>query len=180
MARFLIGALIVTYPVVVWFGLQRGTPRTTALILLAVLVPIALARWRRGGRNAVLPVAVAIVGMTLAAMLDQQGYVLAVPVAISAMMFCVFAPTLRPGSVPMIERFARLQVDDLSDEQRAWCRLWTKIWCAFFVANGSIALLLALAGPLAWWTFYNGLLAYVLMGILFASEYLLRRRRFDV
>jgi uncharacterized membrane protein len=27
-----------------------------------------------------------------------------------------------------------------------------------------------------WWSLYNGLIAYLLMGLLFAGEYLIRRR----
>src|SRR6185436_7648546 len=53
-----------------------------------------------------------------------------------------------------------------------------RIWCLFFALNGSTALLLALAAPLAWWTLYNGLIAYLLIGALFATEWILRRRRF--
>jgi len=78
----------------------------------------------------------------------------------------------------MIERFARLQVQDLSAAELGWCRRWTFIWCAFFTANGLAALALALAAPLAWWTLYNGLLAYGLIGLLCAGEYVLRKRRF--
>ncbi len=37
---------------------------------------------------------------------------------------------------------------------------------------------LALTAPLAWWATWNGLVAYVLMGILFAVEWTVRRRRF--
>ena len=35
---------------------------------------------------------------------------------------------------------------------------------------------LALWAPLAWWTLYNGLIAYLLMGLLFAAEWLVRQR----
>jgi uncharacterized membrane protein len=35
---------------------------------------------------------------------------------------------------------------------------------------------LTLWAPLSWWTLYNGLIAYFIMGILFAGEWLLRRR----
>ena len=60
----------------------------------------------------------------------------------------------------------------------AWCRMWTWIWCTFFVINGSIATALALLAPLDWWALYNGLIAYALIGALLLGEWLLRRRRF--
>jgi uncharacterized membrane protein len=46
----------------------------------------------------------------------------------------------------------------------------------FFVINGTIAAALTLWAPLAWWTLYNGLIAYLLMGLLFAGEWLVRQR----
>jgi len=71
-----------------------------------------------------------------------------------------------------------LQTEQLTLPQQDWCRMWTRIWCAFFVVNGALALALALAAPLSWWAFYNGLLAYMLIGALLGTEWVLRRRRF--
>ena len=94
------------------------------------------------------------------------------------MLLAAFGSTLRRGSTPMIERFARLQEKDLSADQQAWCRRWTWIWCACFIANGSAAATLALTAPMSWWAFYNGLLCYALIGSLLLLEWVLRRRRF--
>jgi len=147
-----------------------------------VLLPVAAFRLRGrpdvGMRVLGLPPLVAIATLVLAALLDARGWVLAVPVAINALLLAAFGATLRRGTMPMIERFARLQTGELTPEQQAWCRTWTAIWCLFFALNGAAALALALAAPLAWWTLYNGLIAYLLMGTLFAGEWLLRRRRF--
>jgi uncharacterized membrane protein len=44
------------------------------------------------------------------------------------------------------------------------------------VFNGVVSAALTLWAPLAWWTLYNGLLVYFIMGVLFAGEWLLRRR----
>jgi uncharacterized membrane protein len=41
--------------------------------------------------------------------------------------------------------------------------------------NGAIALYTALFASMAQWSFYNGFLAYLLMGVLFAGEYCARR-----
>jgi uncharacterized membrane protein len=45
-----------------------------------------------------------------------------------------------------------------------------------FVLNGSLALYTAVAADIEVWALYNGVIAYVLMGLLFAGEYLVRRR----
>jgi len=180
--RVLLPAAFVAYPALVWFGLSRWSPRVLAFVLLGVLLPATWLRLRGRapsalGGLALLPL-LSVAALSLAALLDASGFVLAVPVAINAVLLTGFASTLRAGATPMIERFARLQVSALSTAQQRWCRGWTKIWCGFFVLNGGTAAVLALAAPLSWWAFYNGLLAYVLIGVLFATEWLLRRRRF--
>jgi uncharacterized membrane protein/3-hydroxymyristoyl/3-hydroxydecanoyl-(acyl carrier protein) dehydratase len=101
-----------------------------------------------------------------------------VPVAINAWLLSKFLLSLRPGARPAIERFARLVHDDLSAQEVAWCRLFTKIWAGFFFVNGSMALWLALAAPLSWWAVYNGGIAYGLIGALLGIELVLRKRRF--
>ncbi len=44
------------------------------------------------------------------------------------------------------------------------------------VLLAAVAAALALWAPLAWWTLYTGLIAYLLMGLLFAGEWLVRQR----
>lgn len=184
--RVLAGAAFVAYPVLIWIGLSRWSPRLLAVVLLGVLIPIVVLRWRSGEAGpsrramsglAVLPLLTAA-ALIVAAVLDAGGSMLLVPVAVNAALLVAFGLTLRPASVPMIERFARLQRSELSAQQQAWCRLWTRIWCLFFVLNGATALVLAFAAPLAWWALYNGGLAYALIGLLLATEWVLRRRRF--
>ena len=52
----------------------------------------------------------------------------------------------------------------------------TKAWCVFFVLNGAIATVTAIIGDLKLWTWWNGLLSYGAMGLMFGGEYLLRCR----
>ncbi|MDD4916151.1 MAG: hypothetical protein PHW13_14090, partial [Methylococcales bacterium] len=76
----------------------------------------------------------------------------------------------------LIERLARIQHPDLPPEGVIYTRRVTQIWCAFFVVNGGIALATALWSSIELWSLYNGLIAYVLMGILFVGEYLVRMK----
>jgi uncharacterized membrane protein len=50
------------------------------------------------------------------------------------------------------------------------------VWCGFFLLNGSIALATTLWGTEAQWALYNGAIAYVLMGVIAAVEWLVRQR----
>ena len=82
------------------------------------------------------------------------------------------------GDRPIVERFARLQADDLSEAEVHYCRSVTRLWCGFFIANGSTALYLALVRDLELWALFTGLISYILIGTLFAAEYLYRHWRF--
>jgi uncharacterized membrane protein len=176
-----LGIGVVAYPVAVYAGLTRTGPRTAALLLLLLFVPAAGLRVARLKSEklttlALLPL-VTVSLLFVSALLDRGGYILAVPAVMNLLLLVTFGSTLRYGP-PMIERFARLKEPDLSDEKVRWCRAWTLVWCAFFVVNGSTAALLAGFAPLEVWTAYTGLVAYALMGLLFAVEWTLRRLRF--
>ena len=80
------------------------------------------------------------------------------------------------SAMPIIERLARLREPDLPETAVRYTRRVTQIWCAFFIFNGSIALLTALHGDMSIWTAWNGMLSYLLMGMLMAGEWLVRRR----
>jgi uncharacterized membrane protein len=183
LVRVLAAIALVAYPAFVWIGLSSGSPRQVAIVLLCVMVPAML--FRAGNRNApknvrglaAVPATILLI-LVVTALLDGSEYILATPVATNVVLLLSFGITLRPGSMPMIERFARLQEKELDRDKQAWCRMWTWIWCAFFVANGTTAALLAIFADMKWWALYNGLLCYALIGSLFAIEWLLRRVRF--
>lgn len=174
--------LTVLYPVAIWLGLTRLGARATSVMVLGLLIPILAFRLRGADRTtfwSVLRVPMAIlVLVVLGIVTDDARFVLALPVLISVVLLFTFGETLRPGQVPMIERFARMQEKDLSPEKQAHCRRWTGIWCGFFVVNGAVAALLGIfATPFVWAT-YTGGIAYALMGAMFAVELVSRRRRF--
>ncbi|HYB12854.1 MAG TPA: hypothetical protein VEG67_05245, partial [Myxococcota bacterium] len=96
---------------------------------------------------------------------------------VSLGLFSVFGATLWNGP-PLIERVARrVSGAGFLEEMVPHCRQATVAWCVFFIANTGAIAALAVAAPLAWWTFYTGVLAYSLMGALFAAEYAVRSVR---
>ena len=74
----------------------------------------------------------------------------------------------------MIERFARIQEPDLDHEGVIYTRKVTIAWCLFFLSNGLIALYTVFYSSIEIWTLYNGFVSYILMGLFFAVEYLIR------
>jgi len=91
-----------------------------------------------------------------------------------------FGLTLFQGP-PMIYRFAVLtdkSIPNSPGEKRIaeYCRKVTIVWVLFFVFNGSAALLTILSGSDALWSVYNGGISYILIGTLFAGEYIIRKK----
>lgn len=175
MSRFLtalVALATLAYPLVIYFALGHVEPRWMALLL----VVLALARawvtrepfWLAAAAGAGVLGGVTLLGNSV---LPLKLY----PVLVSAVLFAVFAASLvKPPSA--IERMARLTDPDLPPAAVAYTRKVTQVWCGFFVFNGAVSLGTALGASPEAWALYNGLLAYVLMGVLFAGEWLVRRR----
>jgi uncharacterized membrane protein len=169
--------LVPAYPFVVWFALERWSSRGVALLALAVLAlraatmreALAAAAESRVALGAVVALCVA------AALFDWQPLLLAVPVVASGFAALLFGRSL--ASVPLVERFARADHPELISELTGYCRTVTRVWFVFLVANAAVALGLALFAPLATWALYTGLISYLLMGLLFAAEWLVRQGR---
>lgn len=96
------------------------------------------------------------------------------PVLVNLMMLAVFGGSLFAGQT-VIERLARLQQSDLPEKAVRYTRRVTQVWCVFFIINGTLAALLVRLGRYDWWAVYTGVIAYVLMGMLFAGEWLYRK-----
>ena len=152
--------------------------------MLALLGAMRLATLRRLGRR-IRAVGVAMLlafcGVAWAA--SSLTLVKLYPVLISAAGFAYGVWTLlHPPSA--IERLVTVASPDepLDDRKRAYMRRVTQVWIGFFCLNGAVAAYTALGASTATWTVYNGLVSYVLMGVLFIGEYAVRtvfRRRHD-
>lgn len=176
----LLPAVGLAYPFLVYFGLGALDARQIALLLLAGLgLRLALVsrdRWRAWVRATWLPItAVASISLLTAASNESRVLMLA-PALLNAALLASFAMSLSGESV--VERLARARVPDLPPEEVRYCRRVTVLWCAFFAANGGIALWLAVLGDPADWALYTGLISYLLMGTLFAVELCVRQWRF--
>lgn len=160
------------YPLVIYFGLDWFQPRWLALLLLAIVTArAAISRdpvWIAAACGALVLVGVSALANQL---LPLKLY----PVLVNAVMLSVFCLSLRhPPSA--IERIARLREPNFPPEAVAYTRKVTTVWCLFFVGNGGIALATALWATDRVWAAYNGFIAYLLMGVLFAGEWLVRQR----
>ena len=171
--------LFALYPLLIFAGLEFLDPRSVALL---VLIALAL-RYRRhaarllAGFSAVQFSALAIAPLLGLAVLATNSEILLrlYPAAVSMSMLILFGATLAHPPT-MVERFARLQGGELSAASVRYTRHVTQAWCLFFIANGAIGAYTAAFASREAWALYNGVIAYVLMGTLFAGERVLRRR----
>jgi uncharacterized membrane protein len=174
------GLLVAAYPVAVYVGLTRFNARGLGLLLAALLLPGFVSKLRRARREDLLAVArlpLSILALLLLAALSNDArFVFALPILINLALLLQFGSSLR--GTPMVERFARMQQPDLPASHVPYCRSVTKVWCGFFALNALVSGLLAALAPLSWWTLYNGLLAYLLIGVLATVEYIVRKFRF--
>jgi uncharacterized membrane protein len=164
----LLAAGTLCYPAIIYFLLRDHGVQALALplCLLALLRVIFKREWWWGLMLLALAVATLLTGLSLP--------VKVYPVAVNMGLLAVFAQSLfKPPSIA--ERIARLREPLLPPAAVVYTRHVTLVWCAFFVINGGIAAWLALAGTDAEWAMYCGGIAYVLAGLLFASEYLVRQ-----
>ena len=172
---------LLAYPLLVYLALQVASTRIVALgtlVLLALrLAFLAPARFAATAR-AFAPAGIALgsrassrwSGTTRAASCSRRR-------SLNLGLLAAFAASFLARETT-VERLARAQVGELDADERRYCRRVTALWCAFFAANAAVSAALALGGTREAWALYTGLVAYLLVGALFAAEYLYRHWRF--
>jgi uncharacterized membrane protein len=172
MINSVIGLLTMFYPFAVYFGTRYLEPWKIASVLLVLLGIRLIASYSvKHWSYPLLMMGMVYCGFAIWSneLLTLRFY----PAIANAAMLLLFSWTLlSPPS--LIERIARIQHPDLPPEGIVYTRRVTQVWCAFFIVNGSIAFATALWGSFELWSLYNGLIAYLLMGILFVGEYIIR------
>lgn len=170
-------SLILVYPLIVYFGL-----RTVPVAYLgAFLVLLALSRFlmtppiASGRMLQVATLLVVVLAGLHAAMTESENGLLFYPAGVNVVLLCFFGASMFQKQ-SLVERLARLREPDLSPAGVIYTRKVTAAWCLFFALNASVALYTAVRTSLEVWALYNGLLAYLLIGAMFAGEWLLRRR----
>lgn len=102
------------------------------------------------------------------------------PLAVCGTFFFVFAMSL--ASPPnIIFRFATLQDKSIlgspfKGRVEAYCKKVTLVWLCFFVLNSAAAVWTAFWANERVWAVYNGGVSYIIMGLIFAIEFIVRKR----
>lgn len=178
MIQVLTALAIIAYPFAVYFGLSYwGITVLAPLLIVLFGVRLLLARGKVRQLTWLMKVFAAL-GLLLALaswLLRQNHWLLYYPVVVNILLLTLFGLSLfRPP--PLVERLARLTEPNLSPEGVLYTRGVTKVWCWFFVINGSVAFFTCLYDDIDIWTMYNGAISYFLMGTLMGVEWIIRKR----
>ncbi len=171
--------LMVLWPLLVWASLTHPAWRWLLPLAAVLFLLRGVALWGRKGALPLVGKWLALLGAGLSlssGFLQENHLLLWYPVMVNGLMLLLFGGSLF-SRMPLVERLARLREPDLPPQGVLWTRRVTQIWCLFFIFNGSVALATCLINNLTWWTWWNGLISYLLMGLLMAGEWLLRQRR---
>lgn len=167
--------LLVAYPFVVFMGLKYVEPRWLSVFLLCIISIRLFLSKSLIKRMPWLPVATALGACMLlfSIFFNSDLGVLLYPLAINIAMLCAFGYSLvkKPS---IVESLARVSEPDLDARGVRYTEKVTAVWCLFFIINGSIASYTALYMSKDAWALYNGFISYIAMGVLFATEYLIR------
>lgn len=169
----LAGAVLIAYPLLVYWGMHWLEPRIIGLVLV-VIYALRVAMTTRAASTRLLILA----GLILAALFfwwsnSETGLKL-VPVVINLALAAGFGWTLaRPPTLPA--RMALLQHGFMTPAIERYTHRVTCLWIGFFCLNATLALITALWMSRESWVLYNGLIAYLLIALLFAGEYSYRR-----
>ncbi|WP_434358628.1 hypothetical protein NF212_02800 [Parasalinivibrio latis] len=174
----LAGLLLLAYPLAVYAGISHWGIGPLALVL-GILFVLRLFSGGVVGKSPLKTIAITTgaIGLSLASLgylFKQHDWFLYYPVAVNATMLVIFAASFwQPMTI--IEQLARLQESDLPPSGVRYTRKVTQVWCLFFIINGTIAWITC-AMPVEYWTLYNGLLSYLAACMLFAVEYMIRKK----
>ena len=192
--------LALSYPILAHVAVARGDARLMALAIVslsaALLLP-ALVRGRPGAWLAALAIAALVSG---AARWDATAFLLYVPpVALNLLAAFVFARTLGPGRVPLIEQFSRAMHEGRPLDPRIppYARRLTVAWALLLAGLALVDLVLALVAvpggvlarfgvaapftvPQTAWSWFANFLSWGLIGALFIAEWFWRKREFPV
>ncbi|PLV62109.1 hypothetical protein [Erwinia sp. B116] len=172
------GLLLLLWPPLVWLSISHPPLRGLLLPLALLFVLRWLALRRRKGALASagkwLAAAAALLCL-VSSLLQNERLLLWYPVAVNAILLLLFAASLF-SRMPLVERLARVREPDLPPYAVVYTRRVTQVWCGFFIFNGSVALFTCLADSVYWWTLWNGVISYLLIGLLMACEWCIRQR----
>lgn len=163
------------YPVIVYLGLRSsGVNRVSWLLMGVGLFQLVLAvlKGQKGFKAFVAPGCIFVLA-GLSAAYQSPLFFKNYPFLVNLGLFVLFYGSLFQER-SFIERVARLREPDLPAQGVRYTWWVTLVWAVYFFVNSFITLFTIYISSTRFWALYNGLIAYMLMGSLFAVELAIR------
>lgn len=171
--RTLLLPLTLIYPFFVYWAIQNNEHASGLILLVGLLAMRLYTAQVRNERQLIFGLIIIVFSVILA---TGSSYGLKLyPVVISLSLLAVFGFSLL-SSMPLVERIARLREPDLPSQATPYLRRITQVWCLFFAVNASVSMATVVVNNNTWWLWYNGIIAYLLMAIVFIGEWFIRQR----
>ncbi len=177
----------ILYPVTILISLHfySASPKTMSLIFLAFgfIYFITHTNNKKKGKLQLVQFwfmtsAITALGI-LGFFTNSFSYLQLYPILVNLVFLTMFTYTLF-SSPNMVFRFAVLQDKSIlespkKDSINRYCRKVTIVWITFFIINCLISLSTSIWGDIYIWTLYNGVISYILMGLIFGIEFIIRK-----
>ncbi|MDR0494531.1 MAG: hypothetical protein LBG95_02735 [Treponema sp.] len=186
-AKILFFIAVALYPAVVFYFLvlRKAPLRQFSIVVMAfALLAFIVGTSKKEGKTKGIPLFwnfLLLFALGALCLIANSSIILKFyPLLMSLLFLAAFGYTLFfPPN--MIFRFAAMQDKSIKgsvNEQRinAYCRKVTLVWCSFFILNGGIAAWTIFSGSDVLWSVYNGGVSYILTGVLFAGEFIVRKK----
>lgn len=170
----------IAYPVIVFLSLVVFKLPVRLIALCVVLFGFVLLMGGKDSKSSVIKALVILLFAFVCVALNSSLLLKFYPVAMNAVLLCIFALSLLRREC-IIFKFALLKDKSLATSFNRYlvlqyCKKVCVTWCVFFVCNALIALWTILKATDGVWVVYNGGVSYCLMGLLFAIEYIIRKK----
>lgn len=170
--------LPVAWPFIIWASIEHGLSLWSAgLLIIFLLLRLWLVK-DKPGRQRTTQSALALAGILLCVaslLLRNHQMLMYYPVVVNGVLLVLFGSSLYYG-MPIVEQIARLTEPELPPQGVRYTRQVTRVWCGFFIFNGTISLITCLYNDMKIWTLWNGGISYLLIGLLMGTEWLVRQR----
>jgi uncharacterized membrane protein len=178
LGKILLLAAFVAYPILLHaFILKEEVAMSHLLFVFAPL--LAVAGWvafRMAGRAWRPVLALAFAAAIYYIATGDHGRIGLVAVnglshaTLNLFLLWLFGRTLRRGREPLISQISRHINGELKPEVAVYTRRVTIAWCAFFLLQVVVSLLLYAFAPLAAWSFFINVLNLPLLMLMFVGE----------
>ena len=172
----IVTCLFLAYPYLIYRGIESGMVWLAPAIFSGIYLLQSFA-----ARNVKVKIYKGLISIALllGAYYLQTITAKVMPVLIQLMLMYFFGRTLLKDKGPsLIESFVRLEFPEFQPGISEYCRQLTLMWTGFFAFNATLCVALASWGTHFWWMLYNGVIIYLMIGVLVTGEYIYRHFRF--